>query len=322
MTNPFLPEGRLLYTPENTAACASLSDLRRAMETGIILEGRAVLCTAGHDLVVEVGPFSGVILRPDTAIGIAEGTTRDIAIISRVGKPICFTVTSIEGNECSPVIYLSRKKAQLKALAWCTSLPSGTVIPATVTHLERFGAFVDIGCGVPSMIGIEKLSVSLIPHPDRRFAVGQEIYAVVLSTDKESGRVVLSHRELLGTWLENAGRFSQGMTVRGVVRGIKDYGVFIELTPNLSGLAEPRSDLREGEWVSVYIKAILPDSMKIKLLVIDKLPASPPPPLDYFVTSERLERWRYAPTGCRKAGVETVFTMPSDEVSPLPECFP
>lgn len=317
MTNPFLPEGRLLHTPENTAACATLADLRRAMETGTILEGRASLCTTGHDLVVEVGPFTGIILRPDTAIGITEGTTRDIAILSRVGKPICFTVTSIEGNDCSPVIYLSRKIAQTKALAWCISLPPGTVIPATVTHLERFGAFVDIGCGVPSMIGIEKLSVSLIPHPDRRFAVGQEIYAAILSSDKERGRVVLSHRELLGTWLENAGKFAQGMTVRGVVRGIKDYGVFIELTPNLSGLAEPRSDLREGEWVSVYLKAILPDSMKIKLLVIDKLPVCPVPALDYFITSGCLEHWRYAPAGCHKAGTETFFVTPFDEVAPL-----
>ncbi|MPN31705.1 hypothetical protein SDC9_179179 [bioreactor metagenome] len=106
------------------------------------------------------------------------------------------------------------------------------------------------------------------------------------------------------------------MTVRGVVRGIKDYGVFIELTPNLSGLAEPRSDLREGEWVSVYIKAILPDSMKIKLLVIDKLPACSAPALDYFITSGCLEHWRYAPSGCRKAGTETFFVTPFDEAAP------
>jgi len=188
--------------------------------------------------------------------------------------------------------------------------------------LERFGAFVDIGCGVPSMIGIEKLSISLIPHPDRRFAVGQEIYAVILSSDKARGRVVLSHRELLGTWLENAGKFAQGMTVRGIVRGIKDYGIFIELTPNLSGLAEPRSDLCEGEWVSVYLKAILPDSMKIKLLVIDKLAASPLPSLDYFVTSGCLEYWLYAPPGCHKAGTETFFVTPSDEALPPQGCFP
>ena len=59
--------------------------------------------------------------------------------------------------------------------------------------------------------------------------------------------------------------------MRGVVRSIEPYGVFIELTPNLSGLAEPRADLRPGMAVSVYIKSILPQRMKVKLTVIDVL---------------------------------------------------
>ncbi|MFQ9410391.1 MAG: hypothetical protein ACLR1T_04200 [Evtepia gabavorous] len=44
-----------------------------------------------------------------------------------------------------------------------------------MTHLEGFGAFVDVGCGVVSLIGIENCSVSRISHPARRFTVGQEI---------------------------------------------------------------------------------------------------------------------------------------------------
>ena len=43
----------------------------------------------------------------------------------------------------------------------------GLVVPATVTHLEPFGAFVDIGCGAPSMIGVERLSVSRIAHAEQ-----------------------------------------------------------------------------------------------------------------------------------------------------------
>ena len=61
---------------------------------------------------------------------------------------------------------------------------------------------------------------------------------------------------------QNAALFSVGETVRGVVRSIEPYGVFIELTPNLSGLAEPRADLHPGMAVSVYIKSILPQRMK------------------------------------------------------------
>lgn len=309
MTTLFPPEGRLLHTEENQALCATKAGLIRAMEGRRVLEGKAVLCDAEHNLAVTLGPFTGYIPREEAALGIAEGNTREIAILSRVGKPVAFTVEAVEQEEGLLRPRLSRRSAQTMALEHLMdTLEPGTVLPATVSHLEPFGAFVDIGCGVPSMISIERISVSRIPHPDRRFTVGQEIYAVAMETCPELGRVILSHRELLGTWQENATRFSAGMTVPGYVRGIKDYGIFVELAPNLSGLAEPRGDLHEGDRVSVYIKAIFPDRMKIKLLVIEKLPPEDPQPLTYFLPpSGRLDRWRYAPEGCCKTGAETVF---------------
>lgn len=63
MSNLYLPEGRLLHTPENQAAWETLSSLRQAMEQETVLEGRAVLCTPGHDLLVNLGPFTGTIPR-------------------------------------------------------------------------------------------------------------------------------------------------------------------------------------------------------------------------------------------------------------------
>ena len=95
MSNLYLPEGRLLHTPENQAAWETLSSLRQAMEQETVLEGRAVLCTPGHDLLVNLGPFTGTIPREEAALGIREGTAREIAILSRVGKPISFTVTGV-----------------------------------------------------------------------------------------------------------------------------------------------------------------------------------------------------------------------------------
>ena len=303
----------MLHTSENKAASASAEALAGAMDRGTVLEGTALLCDENHDLIVHIGPegspFTGRIPREETALGIAEGATRDIAILSRVGKPVAFTVEALEGRDGGLFPLLSRRKAQEKALADMFSFwVPGQVVPATVTHLEPFGAFVDIGCGVPSMIGVERLSVSRIPHAGDRLRVGQEIYAVVLSLDRKQRRVALSHKELLGTWEENAALFRPGMTVTGQSRGIKEYGAFVELTPNLSGLAECRPGLREGDRVSVYIKSIQPDRMKLKLLIIDVLP--PEPGLQtpkYFINSGILDHWQYAPPGCWKNGGETVF---------------
>lgn len=307
MTTCFLPEGQLLQRPENRAACSGRESLARAMAAGTVLEGAALLCDENHDLLVSVGPFTGRIPRAETALGIAEGTTRDIAILSRVGKPVCFVVTGMEGD----TLLLSRRRAQEKALAYFLErwVP-GLVVPATVTHLEPFGAFVDIGCGVPSMIGVERLSVSRIAHPSDRLRVGQEILAAVLAVDRDQRRVTLTHRELLGTWEENAALFRPGMTVPGYVRGLKEYGAFVELSPNLSGLAECKAGVREGDRVSVYIKSILPERMKLKLLIIDALPGveGPEEPRYFVSKGEILQRWSYAPEGCRKAGGETVFS--------------
>ena len=96
--------------------------------------------------------------------------------------------------------------------------------------------------------------------------------------------------------------------MRGVVRSIEPYGVFIELTPNLSGLAEPRADLRPGMAVSVYIKSILPQRMKVKLTVIDVLaPYDAPTPPRYFITEGHIDEWTYTPVGCDKKIVKTIF---------------
>lgn len=103
MISHFLPEGRRLTAPDNLAACATVSALRSARDRGMILEGRALSCSTDHDLTVAVGPFTGRIPREDTALGVAEGTTKEIAILSRVGKPVCFTIVSVSGPDSQPV---------------------------------------------------------------------------------------------------------------------------------------------------------------------------------------------------------------------------
>jgi small subunit ribosomal protein S1 len=175
-----------------------------------------------------------------------------------------------------------------------------------VTHLESFGAFVDIGCGVPSLIPIDAISVSRIDHPRERFAPGMDIRAVVRAIDAE-GRICLSHKELLGTWAQNAALFRPGETVAGIVRSVENYGVFVELTPNLAGLAEPRAGVRPGQQASVYIKSLLPEKMKIKLIIIDTFDYDyAPAPPEYFFTGSHLDSFCYSPEGAARQ-VKTEF---------------
>ena len=307
----YLPEGSYAALPAVRQAFESVDGLRRAQDEGMILEAVTQRCTAAHDLLFDFGFAQGIMPRSCCALGVAEGDTREIAILSRVGKPTCFVITELDESTAPPTVWLSRTIAQQRAQDHLlASLRPGDVIPARVTHLEPFGAFVDIGCGVISFIGIENISVSRIFHPRERFACGQMIYAAVLYTDPETKRVHLTHRELLGTWAENAAQFHAGETVQGIVRSIESYGVFIELAPNLSGLSERRPGLQEGDAVSVYIKSILPERMKIKLTVIDHLrrPTGPPPAPRYYLTEGRIEQWVYSPPCCMSKYIATSFS--------------
>jgi small subunit ribosomal protein S1 len=299
----YLPEGRLLATEENRQAVGSAEGLYAAWMGHRLVEGMAVRCDPDHGLWVELGPWLGRIPREEGALGIREGTTRDIALMTRVGKPVCCYIQSLEGTEGDLVPRLSRRAAQEEALAHLLSLRPGSVLPATVTRLERFGAFVDVGCGVASLVPLEAISVSRIPHPAARFTLGEQINVLLTGQDGEKGRIYLSHRELLGTWAENAAQFQVGETVPGIVRSVQDYGAFVELTPNLSGLTEPSEGLSPGGRVAVCIKAILPEKRKIKLSLIGTAEdtAAPAPP-HYFIQSGFLPRWQYAPEGCRRPG--------------------
>ena len=93
----------------------------------------------------------------------------------------------------------------------------------------------------------------------------------------------------------------QGQTVSGVIRTVEDYGIFVELTPNLAGLAELKDGVEPGQQASVYIKSIIPEKMKIKLKIIDSFDADyKTPPIEYFFTGDRIDRWQYSPESCRK----------------------
>lgn len=294
MNHTYYPEG--MFPAQLQAQFMTREQLKNAYINGTTLQAIAGSATTNHDLIVSLGLVKGFIPREETAIGIASGQVRDIAILSRVGKPICFKITSIEGlYDLKPRIMLSRRDAQEEALeSLLYDVPTGTILPAVVTHLDRFGAFCDIGCGNVSLLSIEHISISRINHSRDRFTEGQEIFVAIDSKDHHLRRLNLTHRELLGTWQENAEHFSVGETVVGTVRSIKDYGVFIELAPNLSGLAEYREDLLPGDRVSVYIKAILPQRQKVKLIVIKVLPQdTSAPPLKYYLTSGTIQDWSY-----------------------------
>ncbi len=297
----FYPEGWLIDSEENKNLLSSTSNLIEAQRTGKILEARAIICDSEHNLILELGCMKGIIPRDECAIGIKEGVVRDIAIISKVNKPVCFVITGFSKDSNGKTIaLLSRRLAQeICNEKYISTLVPGDVVPARITHMEPFGAFADLGCGIVSFLSIDSISISRIAHPKERFSNGMDIKAVVKSI--ENGRINLTHKELLGTWQENADMFSIGETVAGIVRSVEDYGVFVELSPNLAGLAEVKADVYPGQQASVYIKNIIPEKMKVKLVIIDTFDYNySPSSIKYFFDGNHMDNFIYSPSNCNK----------------------
>ena len=319
MSDIYRPEGALISTYKNSEHLSSLANIEKAMIEGRILESTVLCCDSSMRLHVELGRYIGIMEREESVFCRPGETIKDIAVITRVGKPICFKIIGIDrsGGKITPI--LSRKEAQKECQErFLSTLRAGDIIDARVTHLETFGAFLDVGCGLSSLLSVDSISVSRIAHPKDRLSVGDRVKVVVKSRESESGRIYLTMRELLGTWEENASAFEIGQTVSGIIRSVESYGVFVELAPNLAGLAELKEEEGEsghftiGSSAAVYIKSILPDRMKIKLVLIDTSRSQVTPQrkeLKYYVDFERtshLCRWKYSPERSRKT-VETIF---------------
>ena len=93
---------------------------------------------------------------------------------------------------------------------------------------------------------------------------------MIKSIDRKTNRVILSYKEMYGTWEENIKEFNEGMTVKGIARETEKSknGIFVELKPNLIGMAEYKEDVEYGQDVEVYIKKIIPEKKKVKLIIM------------------------------------------------------
>lgn len=311
MSNKYLPEGSLICTSENREYVSSLHGLERARQEGKILEGVVKLCDSQSlELHIDLYGIEGIISREEA---VYSEVVKDIAIITRVGKPVAFKVMQIiRAEDGRPLAILSRREAQRECIDnYLMDLTPGDIIPSRVTHFESFGAFLDVGCGVCSLMSIDSVSVSRISNPKDRFSIREELMVVVKSIDYEEKRLYVSTKELFGTWEENADMYKAGQTVSGIVRSIESYGIFVELAPNLAGLAELKDGVKVGQSCAVYIKSILPEKMKIKLVIIDTYDEEIRKRAEesYFIDTKsvsHIDYWKYSPDCCNKV-IETVF---------------
>lgn len=144
------------------------------------------------------------------------------------------------------------------------------VVGGVVKSIQPYGVFVEIGKGLTGLLYIEDISISRIKTPEERFKIGQKVNVMIKCIDRDNKKINLTYKELLGTWEDNIKEFSEGDIVEGIVRETEKQrnGIFIELKPNLVGLAEYKENAIYGEKVNVEIKRIIPEKKKVKLVFV------------------------------------------------------
>ncbi len=263
----------LKFEPEgwnNEITKLDKTNVKTYMENNKTLQGLVRNCDDKYNLYVNFeNGLVGKIPREEVE-GIKteeNGLPRANLCSGKVHKFVQFKIKDVEDNE----LILSRKQVQKEAMNWVKNdLQVGQKVDGIVKNIKPYGAFIEIGGGIVGLAHIEDLSVARIKSPYERLRIGQKLEVVIKSINREQGKVILSYKELLGSWEENASKFRVGSRVKGKVRETEKNknGIFIELTPNLVGMAEYEDGLEYGQDVDVYIKKIDYDRKKVKLLIV------------------------------------------------------
>ena len=308
----------MIYTPEFVPEASAkktftVNEINKAIEAKTILSSLVISCDDELTLEVSLAKnITGYIKFEDVEYRFDGARTKEIAALSKVGSYVQFIPTNITTHNGRYIVECSRKLAQKECYDnFISKLVPGDIIDARITSIENYGVFCDIGCGIIALLPTKLISVTHIINPKELLADMSRL-KVVIRKIKDDGKIELTHRELLGTWKQEASKLSEGSTVIGTVLSIEDYGVFVRLSQNLSGLAKvPEGiDLTPGDVVVVHVHSITEDTLKVKLSIVRKVKDSKEElRFNYYINDKHIDVWTYADT---KKLIQTDFNNIED----------
>lgn len=192
-----------------------------------------------------------------------------------------FLVTRIEENGRNIVLSrraLLEEKRQQDMETLKKSLHEGDVVNGTVTSIQNFGIFVDIG-GVEALIPRSEISRGRNTGTGS-FTPGQEVQGRILSLSWDEKRIVLSLKAMEADPWDTITRYAPGQVLTGMVVNLISQGVFVELESGLEGFVpvsrmsvtqkvnRPEDIVKKGDHVQVRISSINPGEKKIGLELV------------------------------------------------------
>jgi len=149
--------------------------------------------------------------------------------------------------------------------------PPGTVVEGTVRNLTNYGAFIEIEEGIDGLLHLSDLSwTKKVGHPGELLKKGQTIKCIVLSVDEEKQRGALGLKQMTeDPWVRAIpDRYIAGQIVKGKITKLTNFGVFVELEPDLEGLLHV-SELSDSKVESPQDVVKVGDDVEVKILRVD-----------------------------------------------------
>ncbi len=249
----------------------SLEELQNIKDNQQVLDMYIEEIDENLNMIGKIGKnVKAIIPRGEASSVVGEdGLVEEKFIVNKVGKVLPVCIKEIVQNNDGIELIMSKRLLELKVRKWMyMHLKPGVKLRGIVVGLKDYAAFVDVGGGVTGILKLHDMSDSRLTNASDMFKLGQRINVVVKKYDRDTGRIELTYKELLGTFEENVKEFKEGDIVEGIVRNRIKSGVFVELKPNVIGIAEHVNGIESNQKVLVSIKKINLEKKKIKLVII------------------------------------------------------
>lgn len=149
--------------------------------------------------------------------------------------------------------------------------PVGSRLTGAVTNIADYGAFIELEEGVEGLVHVSEMSwTKKNVHPGKIVSTSEQVDVMVLEVDSEKRRISLGIKQVQDNpWDSFAKQFPAGTIVKGEVRSITEFGLFIGLDGDIDGMAHLSDlswDMSGEEALATYTKG---DTVEAKILEVD-----------------------------------------------------
>lgn len=207
-------------------------EILKILEEGVILEG-AVKNITGYGAFVDLGGIDGILHISDMSWGRIAHPSE----VVQVGDKVKVVVLKFDAEK--ERISLGMK--QLTPDPWHTvaeKFPVGARVQGKVISLMDYGAFVELESGIEGLIHISEMSwTRKVAHPSKILQIGQQVEVAVLNVDPGHRRISLGLKQIMANpWDAAKEKYPVGTIIKGPVRNITDFGIFVGIEEGIDGL--------------------------------------------------------------------------------------